>query len=107
MTVMSAENKPQRRWFQFSLRTLLIVVMAAAGLAGAWHIAVEPYRQQREAMAVITDLGGTYKSQEAPRWIRYLDKNAQDVFLVDLDGSRITDDGLKRIVGLSRLQILF
>jgi len=57
--------KPQRRrWFQFSLRTLLIVTAAMAALVFAYAKLVEPYRLQREAMVVITDLGGTYKTQQ-------------------------------------------
>src|SRR5256885_524511 len=60
---MSSPNPQQRRWFQFSLRTLLVLVAAAAGLAFAWMKLVEPYRLQREAMAAITKLGGTYKTE--------------------------------------------
>ena len=46
---MSEANvKPGRRWFQFSLRTLLILVTLAAGLLVAWRTYVEPYRRQRE-----------------------------------------------------------
>ena len=54
------DQKPKliRRWFQFSLRTLLIVVTLVAGLLGAWRAYVEPYRRQRETMALIKELGG-------------------------------------------------
>lgn len=41
-----ANAKPKRRWFQYSLRTLLIVVTLAAGLLVAWQVYVEPYRRQ-------------------------------------------------------------
>ena len=46
--------KPKRRWFQFSLRTLLSLVTLAAGLLVAWRVYVEPYRQQR------LELGGCF-----------------------------------------------
>ena len=46
----SKPSKRRRRWFQFSLRTLLIVVTLVAGLLAAWRVYVEPYRRQREAM---------------------------------------------------------
>jgi len=38
----SKPTKLRRRWFQFSLRTLLIVVMLVAGLLMAWRAYVEP-----------------------------------------------------------------
>ncbi len=38
----SSPIKPRRRWFQFSLRTLLIVVTLAAGLMVAWRVYFEP-----------------------------------------------------------------
>ncbi len=41
-----ANAKPRRRWFQFSLRSLLIAVTLAAGLLVAWRAYVEPYRRQ-------------------------------------------------------------
>ncbi len=35
--------KPNRRWFQFSLRTLLIAVTLVGGLLVAWRVYVEPF----------------------------------------------------------------
>ena len=54
-----ANAKTRRRWFQFSLRTLLIAVTLVAGLLVAWRVHVEPYRRQRETMALIKELGGS------------------------------------------------
>ena len=45
-----ANTTRRRRWSQFSLRTLLIVVTLAAGLLVAWRAYVEPYRRQRESL---------------------------------------------------------
>ena len=47
---------PKRRRFQFSLRSLLVAVTLVAGLLVAWRVYVEPYRRQREVMALITEL---------------------------------------------------
>ena len=55
--------KSKRRWFQYSLRTLLIVVTLVAGLLVAWRAYVEPYRRQREVMALIKELGVSYRTE--------------------------------------------
>ncbi len=62
-----ANAKPRRRWFQFSLPTLLIVVTLVAGLLVAWRAYTEPYRRQRETMVLIKKLGGYYKPNLADR----------------------------------------
>ena len=46
---MTDSPKPKRRWFQFSLRTLLLLTAASAVLLGLWAIYVEPYRAQSRA----------------------------------------------------------
>ncbi len=58
-----ANAKPKRRWFQFSLRTLLIAVTLAAGLLVAWRVYVEPYRRQLETTKRIEELGGKYTAE--------------------------------------------
>jgi hypothetical protein len=107
MAVMSqADDKRRRRWFQFGLRTLLIGVAVVAGLAVAWVKTIEPYRFQRQAMAIITKLGGTYKSEDATGWVRYLDRNAQDVVVVDLADCDKPDEYLPHLVRLPKLRTL-
>src|SRR6476661_1008326 len=98
-------NRP-RRWFQFSLRTLLILVAVGAGLAFGYVKTIEPYRLQREAMAVITKLGGTYKTEDATGSVRYLDKNSQDVVVVDLADCDKPDEYLLHLARLPRLRTL-
>ena len=57
-------KKSRRRYLQFSLRTLLILVTLVVGLLVAWRVYyVEPYRQQRETMKLIEELGGSYKTE--------------------------------------------
>jgi len=56
MTADTVEAKPRHRWFQFSLRSLFVVMTLFALLLGyTTHRA----RQQREAVEAITALGGT------------------------------------------------
>ena len=53
---------PRRRWFQFSLRTLLVVVTLVAGLLVAWRVYVEPYRRQRETERILAQSESTLLS---------------------------------------------
>ena len=81
--------KPRRRWFQFSLRTLLIAVTLVAGLLVAWRVYVEPYRRQRETVALIKELGGSYTTEPSgPSWLRGLfgDKTFQNIIRISLPG---------------------
>jgi hypothetical protein len=84
----------------------LIATAAAAGLAFAWIKTIEPYRLQREAMAVITKLGGSYKTEDAAGWVRYLDKDAQDVVVVDLADCDKPEEYLPHLLRLPRLRTL-
>ncbi len=77
----------RRRWYQFRLRTLLLLVTLAAVSAGAWRIYVEPYRQQRRTMKEIERLGGRYVSAAANPWLRgLLGSDLQNLTMVDVGG---------------------
>src|SRR5436305_672385 len=106
MSLPDQHNRRPRRWFQFSLRTLLIVIAVAAALAFAYAKTIEPYRLQREAMAVITNFGGSYKTEDAVGWVRYLDKDAQDVVVVDLADCDRPDEYWPHLARLPRLRTL-
>ena len=55
---MNEPAKPERRWFQFRLRTLLIAVMLLA-LPLSWvAVRMERARRQREVVDEIVRLGG-------------------------------------------------
>ncbi len=86
------DRKRPRRWYQFSLRTLLLGVTLIVGLLVAWRAYLEPYRRQRETMSLIEALGGSYETGEATAWQRRLFggdfQNLTLVNLADHDDSR-------------------
>ena len=56
MNAPESPSRPRRRrWFQYSLRTLLLVVTVAAVLLGIW---TGRARRQKEAVEAIRELGG-------------------------------------------------
>jgi len=55
----STPPKRKRRWYQFSLRTLLIEIVVLAVGFGWLGRNVERKRQQRDAVAAIVKMGGT------------------------------------------------
>lgn len=58
----------KKRWFSFSLKTLLIVMTALAVLLGFF---VKSFRDRRAAIAAIEDLNGSISYQESgPNWLR-------------------------------------
>jgi hypothetical protein len=77
--------KSKRRWFQYSLRSLMLLMTAAAGAVVAWRAYLEPYHRQRQTMALIERLGGSYETTQAPAWLsRVLGYNVNNVVRVDL-----------------------
>lgn len=103
----SSPAKPHRRWFQFSLRTLLIFVTLAAGLAVAWRACVEPYRRQRQTMALIERLGGSYQATEPAGWLRRLSGDRfQKVVLVNLADCAEPDAYINAVADLPALETL-
>ena len=69
----STPTKPQRRWYQFSLRTFLVLVLLVS--IGLSWLAVkrEKANRQREAVKAILDLGGTVSYDY--EWDEFAGKN--------------------------------
>src|SRR5262245_5692528 len=92
-TSQDLAKRPRRRWYQYSLRTLLGFVTLAVALAMAWRVYVEPYRQQRQTMQLIQDLGGTYETTQASKWLRRLyGEDFQNITAVNLADCDRADD---------------
>jgi hypothetical protein len=116
--------KRKRRWFQFSLRSLLIAV-AVVAVPCAWlgH-KIEQKRRQRDAVEAIRRLGGRVKFGDqidfdgvplagdrrppGPLWFRELlgDDFFADVKSVDLSWTEVRDDDLQHLDKFPNLEFL-
>ena len=111
--------KLNRRWFQFSLRTLLIFTVIIAVGAGWFGKRIEQKRKQREAAEAIVRLGGDCSydydtvmgvTPPGPEWLRNLlgeDFFCGNAVTVSLShGTNVSDTALVNLAALPRLQIL-
>ncbi len=101
-------------WLRFSLRSLLLVILAFAMLLGVWSSQVEPYRRQFAASTKITQAGGTVTARECTGspWHRWLvstmlgDEAFVDIVGADLSHQKVDDRTIEWICDLPKLQIL-
>lgn len=112
--------QPKRRWFQFSVRGLLIgTAVVAVGLAILDWRWIEPAQRRRAAVKMVERLGGKVKYADVPwhhrvheswatqklrNWLprEYFD----DVQVVSLTSTRVTDAELFHLKGLVALKYL-
>lgn len=59
MNDFKSSSLGRRRWFQFRLRTLLILVLIASLPLGLFNASIEPKRRQRRAADAIAGAGGS------------------------------------------------
>ena len=93
--------KPQRRWYQFSLRAVFVLVTFFVGLMVLARLILAPYRDQQATMELIEQLGGSYQSEAETTWLRFiLGDQFQNVTLVNLADC---DEPEAYLEGISRL----
>jgi hypothetical protein len=112
---------PKLRWYQYSLRSLfLVMILACIGMS--WFgVKIREARRQKEAVEAIKKLGGAiaydyqvdasgHELQGAkppgPAWIRSLlgEDFFGQVIHVAFDYSNVNDDELEHLKGLTRLR---
>jgi hypothetical protein len=108
--------KPKLRRFQFSLRTLLIVVTLCAILCSWLAVKTERVQREREAAAEIEKLGGkvtwVFSPPSGSAWLQSLrslvenDDVSGHVIHVYLNGTQATDTDLEHLKRLPRLLLL-
>jgi hypothetical protein len=112
--------KRKRRWFQFSLRALLIFTVICAVAAGWLGETIERKRKEREAVAALVKLGGNVRydyqresgNPPGPDWLRGLlgadcfSEVDSVIFFPNVTG--VTDaalENLKPLIQLQRLEL--
>jgi Leucine-rich repeat (LRR) protein len=102
-------KRPRRRWRQFTLRGLFVLVTLVVLLLVGWRTYVEPYREQQRTAAIIEKLGGRYSTEAGgPAWLRSLfgSRHFQDITFVDLADCDQPAEYAERLVRLPRLKTL-
>jgi len=95
MTNETHNTKPRRRWYQFSLRTLLIVVTLSAVPLGWVGWKVEQGRRQRAVIAWVEKMVGVvgFEDAEEKSWWNEWENNwfGERVRWVNLGDSQVSD----------------
>ncbi len=119
---MSMPNPPKtkRRWYQYSLRTLF-VLMTLFAIACSWYaVEMQKAAKRRAAIADITRLGGRvyyyddsdpYTAGKPPEWFSWLrklygDEHLGNAVVVEMGGTQVTDADLVDLKGLTNLEWL-
>ena len=115
---------PKLRWYQFSLRTLMVFVTLCAFACSWLAVKMRQAKLQQEAAAAIVKLGGTVKydwqidangnavPNAKPTFSPWLRGTLGDDFFWQVKGvlllgnTQVTDAGLEHLRGLSQLQLL-
>ena len=112
------KDKPKRRWYQYSLRSLFILTTLVA-IACSWYAyEMQEAAKRRAAIAEIVELGGVIEYYDAksgcgnpPRWYSWLrtlhgDEHLDNPFGVSLIGLEVTDAELMDLKSLTNLKSL-
>jgi predicted negative regulator of RcsB-dependent stress response len=115
-TTSTTIPKPRRRWLQFSLRTLMVLMLTFGCGFGWLAYEAERMRAQRKAASAIEKLGGSVgyadesdgRVRGAVAWMGKLfgEDLSGDVSSVILDGPSINDAALAHLRGLAQLRWL-
>jgi hypothetical protein len=120
MTTDQMNPKPRRRWLQFSVRTMMVLMLVISVPLGWLAYKVRQAREQRAVVRQIQELGGTaghcvqFEPREkwpprVPSWLLNIlgDDFFRTINYVALSGSKVTDAELVRLRALPQLESLY
>lgn len=107
----SQPPKPKRRWYRFSLLTMLIAVLACAACCSFSISKLLPARRQRLAVTEIRKFGGSisygFGDSNAKPWAaEVFGDDFYPVIGVDFEHTPVTDAGLEHLKTLTSLESL-
>ena len=115
-TTAPTSPNPRRRWLQFSLRTLMVVMLVFGCGFGWFAYKIKRAREQREVVKAIEKLGGYINERTTSggvawatvTWLGRLagEDLASDVTMLALSETQVTDAGLEQLRGLTQLCLL-
>ena len=112
--------KPKRRWYQFSLKTLLVVVTLFCVMAGWGSWRIQQVRSDQRILARLSEFGpvsAAYNNWGRVEGLHLTNQRVTDAELACLKGltdlqglslhsTDITDAGLEHLKGLKNLEAL-
>jgi hypothetical protein len=101
-----SKTKPRRRWFQISLRLLLLMPI---GVAVFWYVTIRPFDIQQDVIVYVQQNGGIVATQAGgPKWLHLggSSERFQDVVHVDLADAECSQECVDHILRLPRLKSL-
>lgn len=105
--------KPKRRWYQFSLRAMLVVLTFLCFPLGWLAYERNVVRRRDAAVAASKTLGGRLEfdpsEHSRPAWLRPLlgDDAAGEAVSASFTGTKVTDEDLAYVARLKRLKVLY
>src|SRR6188768_3035052 len=102
--------KPKRRWYQFSLLTLLLAMTVLCVGPGGWIVYEQRHaRNQGQAIRAIEKISGRIsydpKVPQRPDWLKTIlgDDSFKAIDDIRLDGTQVTDADLDNLLGMPNL----
>jgi len=110
MQFAEPKKPPRRRWFQYSLRSILVLTTLSAIALAAWSTYRKHLRVQNRALPQLTKLKAEVDVQPVgPEWLRAL-PGGEDLFKVvsvNLEHHRLEDEDLACLEHLPYLERLY
>ena len=114
--MIDAQSKSphRRRWFQFSLRKFLVLMILSSLGLGWLGTAIQRGRERRKAVLAIVELGGVVNYREPSSFLQrndWLRKSLGDELLLDVEAvglefAKISDADLVHLKELTQLECL-